>query len=213
MATPVQASLTPTSRRMNWHAVKPPGGGSIRGVYCGKLMAFECHWVQESNKPCRAKITGGALECYCKSIPLSLRTIGYAPIETREKEQLAIIVPKTTALTVSTFAQGDSLEFMRAKREKSPVRCRCGLAEEVGSQHCLVVKQEKPRDIFPYLLHLWGDVALQRFFSVEESPATTVQANLLRLPRVPAKGKPAPTQRDENVTRILAGVGLDPNGR
>jgi len=213
MATPVQASLAPTTRALHWHAVKPPGGGSIRGVCCGKMMAFECHWVQESNKPCRAKITGGAMECYCKTTPLSLRTIGYAPIETREKEQLVVIIPKTTAMTVATFRQGDSLEFSRAKRDKSPVRCRCGLAEEVGTQHCLLVKSEKPRDIFPYLLHLWGDVALQRFFNSEQSPASTVQPNLLRVPRKPAAKKPEPNAKALELSMLLAGIGQDPTAR
>ncbi|MBV9771901.1 MAG: hypothetical protein JOZ32_20180 [Bryobacterales bacterium] len=188
-------------------------GTTLRGLLCGKMKPLECHWVNESSKPCRSKITGGRLTCYCQQEPHSLRTIGYVPIETRDREQLVVIVPKTTALTIKTFVQGDALEFMRGKRDKSPTRVRTILPEEIGAQRHKVVAAEQPREISRYLLHLWGDLALQKHFEGPQDPIPSSGPNLLRQPRKQPNAKASATQKPNHpvVNALLGAIGQPPS--
>lgn len=203
------APLEPLEPGLRWRCVKLEPGTTLRGFLCGKMKPVECHWVNESSKPCRLKITSGRLTCYCQTEPHSLRTIAYVPIETREREQLVVIVPKTTAMTVKTFGQGDVLEFMRGKRDKSPTRVRTVLPEEMGIQRHQVIAKEAPRDISKYLLHLWGDLALQKFFAAPQEPIPTTGPNLMRQPRKKpeAKTKTEVSPARTMVNTLLGGIG------
>jgi hypothetical protein len=173
------AELTPPDPALRWRVVKVPQGGSVKGFLVGKMRTVSCHWVNESSKPCRHKISGGVLACYCAKEPHTLRTIGYVPIETREREQVVVIVPKTTALVVKSLAMGSPLEFARPNREKSPTRVRTILVEELGGMQYETLKGTCGRSILKYLLHLWGDVVLQRYY-LEDKVTAPEPPSLIR---------------------------------
>src|SRR5262245_53710695 len=88
---------------LRWRVVPVPAGDSIHGWLAGPQVTVDVHWENGASKPCRCLLTKGKLACVCQSEPRSVRTIGYVPIITPEKEQLVIIVSATVAAQVSEF--------------------------------------------------------------------------------------------------------------
>jgi len=204
------ANLEEKERCLQWHTTKPKADNPIRGFLCGEMRTIEAHWKDNANRPCLRWITSGRVSCYCETERFGKRTIGYVPIETREREQLVIIVPKITARMVKTFVYGSPLEFSCAKREKSPTRCRVCLAEEIGTQRGELLRTERPRDITRYLLEvLWGEPALVQFFAKPQPEPKPAPPSLLRKPRAKPQPEPQPAPSDNaSSLQFLQGIGL-----
>lgn len=205
-----QASLEEKERCLQWHTVKPKAEQPVRGFLCGEMRTIEAHWKDDANRPCLRWITSGRVPCYCETGRFAKRTIGYVPIETREREQLCVIVPKMTAKMVKTFVYGSPLEFFCAKRDKSPTRCRQCLSEEIGTQRGELLRTERPRDITRYLLEvLWGEPILVQHFAQPITPPAPPPPQLVRKPRPKQVVPPEPASNDTTAShKYLQGIGL-----
>jgi hypothetical protein len=150
---------------LRWRVVPVPAGESLKGWYCGPIRTVRVHWKDGASRPCRSLLTDGRVRCYCEEEPHTLRTVGYVPLITREREQLVIVVSATVAQSMKLYAHATPLEFSRSRRAKTPLRVKQCLAEELGTTATSLQLLNKPRDIRPYLVHLWQDSALINHFA------------------------------------------------
>lgn len=209
------APLIPTDPALRWRTVKVPQGDSVKGFIVGKLRPVECHWVQESSKPCRHKMTGGKLGCYCATEAHTLRTIGYVPVETRDREQVCVIVPKTTAIVVQSLALGQPVEFARPDREKSATRVRTILVSELGERHAETIRSNCNRSISKYLFHLWGDLVLTAYFEKLGAPSSDPPSYppLIRKHREKKALRAPQSDTTATLRTLVAGIGQSPDSR
>jgi len=166
---------------LRWRVVPVPPGETLAGWLAGPQVTVDVHWDNGASKPCRKLITRGRLLCSCDKEPRSVRTIGYVPIITPEREQLVIIVSATVAASVESFLFGVPIQFMRSKRAKTPLRVRAADAGHFNKASTEAFMSSKPRDIKPYLLHLWGDEVLCRHL------ATAPDASKIEVPSTPGQ--------------------------
>lgn len=149
---------------LRWRVVPVPAGDYLMGWLAGPQVTVDVHWNSGCSKPCRDLLTKSALLCECLKEPKSIRTIGYVPIITPEREQLVLIVSATVAAAVADFVFGTPLEFHRSKKSRTPLRVKLSANGKFSQQNNLLFKQGQPRDIKPYLLHLWQDEQLANHF-------------------------------------------------
>src|SRR5436853_5837746 len=98
------APLEVTPPHLAWRTVQIPAGDNLVGWLAGPIITVKVHWKHKSSKPCRELLTKGAVKCYCSTEPQSLRTIGYVPVFTPDKEKCVVIVSETVAHCLLTFA-------------------------------------------------------------------------------------------------------------
>jgi len=196
--------------QLQWHAVAPKATEPVRGWITGPLVVQTVHFSGQADKPCRSKITKGAMKCRCDEEPISARQKGYIPVRTKDGRKLVIIMCATTAKVVREIAHGSPVEFWRPKTPKSPLAVKYLLAEELGEMASKNMRTKQPDDIRPYLIHvLWQDAAVARYFplcgSASVQPPSEPPAPKIKYP--PLLRRKAARDNTVSLDNITEGIG------
>lgn len=159
------APLRTRPAHLRWRVVPVPAGEVVCGWLCGPQVTVDVHWEGGASKPCRHLLTKGKVLCSCETEPRSVRTIGYVPIYTPEREQLVIIVSATVAEAMADFPFGHPIEFIRSRKSRTPLRVKSSADGRFNKSSTeAFMRNQKPRDIKRYLVHLWQDPLLSAYF-------------------------------------------------
>lgn len=133
----------------------------------------DCRWVgpvhglithhSSVTKPCRAKLSGGVLECPLCTAHLTTRWRGYAPALTFQAERIVVLVGIDAGKQLSAWNPGRAITVRRGSTQTAPVTVREyeGLAARVQSAAFLRGgPYEHGVDLWPWLCRLWGDQEL-----------------------------------------------------
>jgi len=157
----------PLERR--WRVIPVPPGTDVRGWIIGPVVGAVVHWSGDNSKPCRHAMSGGKLFCNCQRIPLASRKIGYLPYHNNHGEKVVIILSNQVAAQAEKLKHGDPIKLVRPSTPKAPLKIEVWPAYECGEEKTKRVRKWQPCDIQPWLLHLWQDPLLTRFFNEPES--------------------------------------------
>lgn len=147
---------TPLPGHLRWKYIPIRPEESIQCWLIGPLVGTECHHVGPS-KPCRRRMSDGALECPLCDEHKPVRWYGYVPILTRDREQRVVIVSSSVEPVIAALGHAAPVSIARPKGSRQALRVRQILPEELGTIAHENVRRRKPEDITPWLLHLWRD--------------------------------------------------------
>lgn len=153
----------PLDRRWRCVPIKP--GTGAKGWLIGPIVPAVVHWSGAASKPCRHAMSGGKLFCNCQEVPVAKRKLGYLPLLTAHGERLCIILSNLVAAQAAKLKHGDPINLHRCLTPRAPLQISVWPDYECGAEKTKKVRKYQPSDIQPWLLHLWGDAVLQRFFT------------------------------------------------
>lgn len=157
----------PLDRRWRCIPIKP--GTDVRGWLIGPVVPAVVHWSGEASKPCRHAMSGGKLFCNCQRIPISTRKLGYLPLLSNHGERVAVILSNLVAAQAAKLKHGDPIKIGRPLAPKAPLQISVWPDYECGAEKTKRVRKYEASDLQPWLLHLWGDALLTRFFTAPET--------------------------------------------
>jgi len=152
---------------LRWRCERIEAGGTVSGWIAGPMVGIRGHWDGFRTQPCRAHLTGGAMLCDCQVKPMNNRVVGYVPLLTRDREKLVVIVSAGVAKRVKEIKPGTPVKFGRTLKKKTPLTVELLRDEALGVEDTKRMKHIACHDISSYLLHLWQDEQLTRFFGQE----------------------------------------------
>lgn len=165
-----------------WRRLEMPAGAEVRGWKCGPVVPAIVHWNGEASKPCRHEMSSGALFCNCQKVKVAKRKLGYIPILHQNGERVVIILSNTVAARAKKLLHGDPIKLSRPTTPKAPIKIEPWPSYEVSAETTKRVRKYVPCDIQAWLLRLWGDPLLTRYYaekalavSDETTPADPTQ--------------------------------------
>ncbi len=152
-----------------WRCVPVPPGTDVRGWLIGPIVPAVVHWSGENSKPCRHAMSMGKLFCNCQKVPVSKRKVGYLPLLNNHGERVCIILSNMVAAQAVKLLHGDPIKLLRPTTPKAPLQLSTWPSYECGDEKTKRVRKYTPVDLQPWLLHLWNDPLLSRYFENPES--------------------------------------------
>lgn len=156
-----------------WDWLNPKIGQTLNGWLCGPVVGVETHWLGRT-QPCRHALTGGRMRCYCQTSNLAKEWKGYVPLLDENGVQAFAIVGERfceLAFSIPMFAP---VSVSRLRSAGSPVCVKQSAWTDSPPPHD--AGSRKPRDIRPWLLKLWKDDELTKWF--EAHPEAGDQADV-----------------------------------
>lgn len=163
------ADFEDTPPELRWTTIALEPNTEVTGWLAALPWKLWLHHVG-ADKPCVFRLTQGRLKCpFC---PLPMRGKWYVPfVEKPKNKHTVVLIPKTGAKGIHTFAVGMQLAARRAKGETSPSRL---YAEPLAHENLDDTGKRIARanmDIRRYLLHLWQIRALSAFYGEPFRPS------------------------------------------
>jgi hypothetical protein len=132
----------------------------VPGFLAGHPFGAWVHFLNHVSKPCRIRMTNGALECpMCQVEPAVWR--GYTPFYSSEYRRMFCLVSEEHLESVREIDVWAQVKIGRAEPKKSPVVVR----QIVWRTSPLPPSPERPAavNLLPFLLRLWKDEDLLRW--------------------------------------------------
>lgn len=132
-------------------------GTSCNGYLAGHPWGTWVHWIGQS-KPCKNKITGGALACnYCAANERAVWR-GYTPWYDREYTRRLVLITEDYLEAVREIGPHAQIEIARGKNVRDPVVVR----EKLWGTKPLPPASDRawPADLSALVLRLWRDAEL-----------------------------------------------------
>lgn len=153
-------------------AAKIPCGEKLEGWICGKIVIAVTHWSGNASKPCVHAMSSGALHCYCLDGPAPTRKLGYLPLITQKGERVCVILSSGVAAQMSLLLHATPVVLRRSRVPKSALAWYPWSESSLYSLREKNVQRSPKVDISRWLLGLWGNDELRRFYTPElEAPA------------------------------------------
>lgn len=152
---------------LKWECVSVPQGETVAGTLMGDVVTVATHWINKRSFPCLSRISEGKLRCPCELQPMSLRTIGYAPIITKSRERFVIVLSAAAAAQVDAIRPGTVVSFFRPKKSKQRVQVSTLPDYSMGEELVKKLRQAACHKIHEYLIHLWQCRDLSQLFGLE----------------------------------------------
>ena len=156
---------------LRWRCDTVAPGTDVTGVIAGKLVPVRTHWNGEKTQPCRHAITKGKLYCPCTHIAMRGTTTVYTPLYTQAKERLVVPASALVGFNISKYAPGKLINLARSKLRCAPLKLSVPGSADQEQSWVRNLRQRCVADIELYLLHLWQDQELAKFFEVEFRPS------------------------------------------
>lgn len=173
---------------LRWKYHKLPANTVYTCTVAGECVWCMVHWGGAS-KPCRADISGGKLPCPACGKLEAKRWVGYLPTFSDRGERLVVILSAGLSDHATSLCAGQKLQLIRGDVARRQLTIRHVLRNEAESAENRKVKKEAPKDIRPWLLHLWKDGELVEFFGDPKlSPPQNTYTNDGRLADPPSCG-------------------------
>jgi hypothetical protein len=157
---------------LRWTTLKLFPGKKIRGWKGGPPNGFKTHHVGTS-KPCKDKISKGSLECnYCAG-KLRLGFTGYMPFISEDGDRLVVVYGRDFHTRAKEIPFGSPILVKKANSKNGVVSVTIS---DWSVQPCpWLVNKKKQHDIRPWLLQLWGEEDLKKYFGMEPEDIVIVQ--------------------------------------
>jgi hypothetical protein len=178
----IKADVGPPVLKIRCHKIT--AGTTFEGWVIGPVVVAVTHWNGEASKPCRNVMSGGALECYCKTSREKQRKIGYVPLISSDGERVVIIVSNGVAGQFEFVTKGAPVVLGRTLIPKSPVWWKGREVPEGQKAKNTQVQRMERIDIRPWLLNLWDDGPLRRYYLGAET--SSEQPGIISAP-IPAQ--------------------------
>lgn len=140
-----------------WLYCAVPNGSATVGWLAAHPYGAWVHIVGRVSKPCRRRMSGGALDCPLCDVDLA-RWRGYTAFYSREYRRMFVMVGPDTREWVAGLEVHTQIEISRPKDSKAGVLIR----DKIWRTAPLPASAERPReiDLTSFLLRLWGDQEL-----------------------------------------------------
>lgn len=145
-----------------WDWLNPGLGKEIKAWLIGPLVGVETHWLGRT-QPCRRYITGGLMKCYCQTSKLVSEWKGYVPLlDENEVQCFAVIGSRyeEQAIKIDLFKP---VIVTRLKRAGAPVMVKP--SDWTDREAPTANGKHVPLDLRPWLLKLWKDEELTKWFA------------------------------------------------
>lgn len=190
----------PRPTELQWKLLKLPPSGSAEGWVRAPLVGMDSHhgsWTQG----CRAFVTEGALPCsYCES-GSPPREIGYLPLLLEDKRRCVAQLSHTVCLYAERLAVGDYVRLSRSKVVRDPLRVELLEPLPTQRQYAEILERVGPVDVTRWLLGLWKDHELTKWYTKHRMTRVVV----------PCTDPPLPSQSDPvSIADILSGANHAP---
>lgn len=138
----------------NWKYLDVPCGGSAVGFMGGRYVGVWCHTVHKRSKPCRLRMSEGALSCpHCSRLELVWR--GYVPIYDREYVWRFVVINADYRESVGEIERFTQVKMFRGKQATAPIVIRA------ENWRTLAIPRSTDRtaepELVPALLRMWKD--------------------------------------------------------
>lgn len=167
----------PSELLWSFRQVKPGDRVDVRWV--GPVHGLETHHAG-TTKPCRAALTGGALQCSLCDTRIPRRWRGYAPAIEFRGTKVVFLVGIEAGRQLDQVEAGKVLSFTRGKGSTSPLSVTAydGVAAKITSPHfvgngCWA----RGVDLWPWLCRLWSDDELASLLPAR-APSPAVKPGL-----------------------------------
>lgn len=150
-----EVDLTPTPVTLDWTADTVERATSITGIVVGKVRKFRCHIYGKITKPCVRFTSNDELPCVCEQRRMEIRTTGYLPIITKDKDRRVIVLSAVATAVAERCVQGSVYTFKRPKTVKSRIQISNVGSDEAQAAGWDRLRPKKNQDITEFLCHLW----------------------------------------------------------
>lgn len=161
------AKVTNLPDHLKWECLSIPQGEAVTGVLMGEVITVATHWINKRSFPCLTRISEGKLRCPCELQPMSLRTIGYAPIITKNRERFVAVLSGVAAAQVDAIRPGTVVTFFRPKKAKTRIQVSTEPDYSMGEDLVKRLRQAATHKVHEYLIHLWQCRDLSELFGLE----------------------------------------------
>ena len=144
-------------RFARWEYLSVPNGSQAVGFKAGRCFGCHVHFIGGS-KPCRQRITKGALQCaYCLMGQESAWR-GYCPLYTREYQRKYVMIPEDLKEVWDEIADHAQIVLTRPRSSKAPIipQAKLWRTEPLPPAE----SREGEIDLLPNLLRAWKDAEL-----------------------------------------------------
>lgn len=140
-----------------WHYESVANGQTVTGFLAGHPFGAHVHFLQRYSKPCRARMSKGALPCALCSIGQP-EWRGYVPWFSAEYRRCFTLIPAELLDAVREIEPYSQVKITREKPKKSPAIFRAQLWRTTPFPDHL--RERDPVHLLPFLLRLWKDEEL-----------------------------------------------------
>lgn len=161
------AEVVKLPANLAWRIVPVESQAPIEGWYAGLAVRVAVHWVCGRSIPCRRLMTGGVLRCLCEDKPMSTRVICYTPVIDRARAKWVVILSAIVGEKLRERKIGDVIRIGRPAKSRRPAWVEKLDDNIMGVRQTSTMRATGGYDIGPYLLHVWQDAELSKFFNVE----------------------------------------------
>ena len=159
---------------LRWGILKPGWGKKYKGWKAGPNWGFKTHHAPRS-KPCVAKITAGALPCRWCSPEYPDGFTGYLPIINDEGQKLVLLYGRDFEDIISDIPFGAEIQISKGGYQSAPVIV---VQKEWCGHPCPWLGRLKcQHDIRPFLLQLWKNDELKKYFGMEPAKIPVPQCH------------------------------------
>lgn len=147
---------------LRWSHLRLEPGSTFKGWICGPLVGVTTHWNQ-GTRPCRDKITLGALSCSECIAKHKSGWAGYLPLFDVQGKKWVALTGRDSEDYISRLSYGCAVKITKGKYRHAPLVVQ---EEQWTVAVCPYLGQAMvPHDIRAWLLHLWGDEELEAYCS------------------------------------------------
>lgn len=172
-----------TGEHLRWNIEQPEQGGKLQGWICGPQVGLCTHHAGVT-KPCKSKLTGGKLSCqWCQpAFGESYNT--HLPWIDEHGQKNVTIFGREMENYLATLSFGSAIVISKKKYKAAKILVT---SKEWSSRPCpWLSRMSGQSDIRPFLLMMWKDSELIKFFGLEPDhiplPSTgTVQSKKAEL--------------------------------
>lgn len=165
-----------------WSYRSIPPRGSVTGWLAGPVVWAVTHWLGQS-RPCRRWATRGQIDCeHCSEHARRTRWLGYLPLFETRGQQHVYGLADTHAARLDNIAVGTQLTLGRTGGKTDPIWVHIATGSDLVKRPPTLLERFKViGDLGPWLLQLWKDPVLDRFFADVEKPVPQARAGSTRI--------------------------------